>query len=629
MSNYPILDKLVHPKNIRLLNFKKLQSLVHECRQRIIEVTSQKGGHLASSLGTVELTVALLKKFDLTNDCIIWDVGHQAYSYKLLTGRNNKFPTIGQKDGLSKFLKRTESPFDHFGAGHASTSISASLGIAVAKEINCSKGKTIAVIGDGALTGGLAFEAMNHAGHIKKNIIVILNENDMSIDSNVGALSKTFNLIQGSLTYKRVKEEIKRREKKSIFGRIFVPTLKRINTSFMEFLSPSLWFEKLGFEYFGPIDGHNLKSLLSFLAKVEKHDKPVLLHIRTVKGKGLAYAEANSIKYHGVNPFKINTGEFIAKKNTGKAYTSLWSESFEKIFLADKNIIAISAAMVASTGLGKLYQKYPNRVFDVGIAEAHAVTFAAGAASKGLKPFVCIYSTFLQRALDNLIHDVALQNLPVRFVLDRAGFVGADGATHHGIFDLSYLRIIPNMAIMAPKDGKELVSMVTIMHQHDTGPIAIRFPRGNADVFYKATEKPQKITWARAEVLQQGEDICLLSVGTMVTVALELCQKLEADQISCLLINARFIKPLDEKTILASIAKVKRVVSLEENVIKGGFGAGVAELLQTKEIYKPYKVFGILDKFLFIGGSQDEQRKLAGIDANSIYKAIKQWLQHA
>lgn len=626
MNEYPILEKINHPKNVRTLSIKKLQCLVNECRHRIIEVTSQKGGHLASSLGTVELTVALLKKFDLEKDVIVWDVGHQAYSYKILTGRNKKFSTIGQKDGISKFLKRSESVYDHFGAGHASTSISASLGMSVAKELNNKKDKVIAVIGDGALTGGMAFEAMNHAGHIKKKLIVILNENDMSIDPNVGALSGTFNFIQGSKTYNNLKKEFKKIEKEGRFGKFLIPLLKRINSSFMEFLSPSLWFEKLGFEYFGPIDGHNLKNLLSYLSKVEKSQNPVLLHIITTKGKGLSYAEADSLKYHGVNPFEIDTGKFLAKKNIGKTYTSLWSESFEKFFLKDKKVIAISAAMIGSTGLAKFYIQHPNRIFDVGIAEAHAVTFAAGAASKGLKPFVCIYSTFLQRALDNLIHDIAIQNLPVRLVLDRAGFVGADGATHHGIFDLSYLRMIPNMKIMVPKDGKELASMVEILYKHNTSPIAIRFPRGNANTFYTEKEKPVSIPFGKAEVITQGKEICFLAIGTMVEVAEQVCQKLAKEKISCTLINARFVKPLDNKTILKEISQTKKIATLEENVAKGGFGAEIAELLQEKEIYKPLKIIGIPDKFLTIGGSQDEQRKLAQIDTNSVYKKIKAWI---
>ena len=628
MNKYPILERIIHPKNIHTLSLKKLQSLVAECRQRIIEITSQKGGHLASSLGTVELTVALLKKFDLEKDIIVWDVGHQAYSYKILTGRNKDFNTIGQKNGISKFLKRSESIFDHFGAGHASTSISAALGMSVAKEIIKEKDKVIAVIGDGALTGGLAFEAMNHTGHIKKNLIVILNENDMSINPNVGALSNTFNFIQNSKTYNKIKKEINKIEKEKKFGKIFVPILKRINSSFMEFLSPSLWFEKLGFEYFGPIDGHNLKKLLEFITIIKKKDKPILLHIITTKGKGVSYAENDSLKYHGVNPFEVNTGKFLAKKNVGKTYTALWSETFEKIFLKDKKIIAVSAAMIASTGLTKLYHKHPNRVFDVGIAEAHAVTFAAGAASKGLKPFVCIYSTFLQRALDNLIHDIAIQNLPVRLVLDRAGFVGADGVTHHGIFDLSYLRMIPNIVIMVPKNGKELTSMVDILYQHNTSPIAIRFPRGNADIFYTKKEKTQKIIFGKAERITTGEDLCFLAVGTMVEIAEEVCVKLEKEKISCSLINARFVKPLDKKTILKEINNTKKIVTLEENVIKGGFGNAIAEFLQEKEIYKPLKMIGIEDKFLTIGGSQKEQRELAKIDAKNVYKKIKSWLKN-
>ena len=606
-ENYPILSKIKDPSDVRKLPFKKLLKLVTECRQRIVEVTSQSGGHLASSLGTVEITVALLKKLNLEKDIIVWDVGHQAYSYKLLTGRNETFDTIGTRDGVSKFLKRKESQYDHFGAGHASTSISAALGMCVAQGLQKKNGKTVAIIGDGGMTGGLAFEAMNHAGHIKKNLIVIFNDNDMSIDPNVGALSKTFNLIQGSKTYNRIKKKIKEQEKKNLLKK-FIFALKRINISFMEFLSPSLWFEKLGFEYFGPLDGHNLKTILNFLDKIKDIQQPVLLHLYTTKGKGLSYAERDSLKYHGVAPFEKKTGQFKPAKKSGKSYTSLWSEHFTKIFKKDKKIIAISAAMIASTGLAKLFKDFPERVFDVGIAEAHAVTFSGGASTQGLKPFVCIYSTFLQRALDSLIHDIALQNLPVRFILDRAGFVGADGATHHGIFDLSYLRMIPNMVIMTPKDGKELVSMIDILYLHDSSPIALRYPRGSSEIFYKENEKIVKIPFGKAELLLEGKDICVIAVGIMVGIAAKLCQNLKKEGISCSLINARFVKPLDEKTIIPKIKIAKAVVTLEENVTHGGFGDGVLALCQEKEISKPIKIFGIPDKFFEKGGSPEKSR---------------------
>lgn len=619
---YPILSKIAHPNFIHQLSNKKIIQLIGECRQRIIEVTSKSGGHLASSLGTVELTVALLKKFDLDKDFIIWDVGHQAYSYKLLTGRNKSFDTIGSKFGISKFLKRSESSFDHFGAGHASTSISAALGICVSQQYKKKKGKVIAIIGDGALTGGLAFEAMNHAGHIKKNLLVILNENDMSIDPNVGSLSKTFNFIKGSDSYNKLKKKIKKQEKNFFFSKL-VPTLKRINTSFMEFLSPSLWFGKLGFEYFGPIDGHDFKELTNYLNKIENIEGPVLLHIRTVKGKGLSYAESDSLKYHGVNPFEAKTGKFLSTNKKGKAYTSLWSERFTKIFSQDKKVIAISAAMIGSTGLSGLYNKFPDRIFDVGIAEAHAVTFAAGAATQDFKPFVCIYSTFLQRALDNIIHDVALQNLPVKFVLDRAGFVGADGVSHHGIFDLSYLRMIPNMVIMTPKNGKELISMIDLLYKHNSSPIALRYPRGTTEIFYDEKETIELIKIGKGEILRKGKDICIFAIGIMVEIATVVCDKLLQEGISCSLINARFVKPLDEKLIIDSAKSSKAVVTLEENVVNGGFGSAVQELLQKEEIYKPIKILGVVDKFFYIGGSSDDQREMAGLDIKTIQKVIK------
>ena len=566
----------------------------------------------------------MLKKLNLEKDLIVWDVGHQAYSYKLLTGRNKIFDTLGTRDGVSKFLKRKESPYDSFGAGHASTSISAALGMCVAKKLQKQKSKVVAIIGDGGLTGGLAFEAMNHAGHIKKNLIVIFNDNNMSIDPNVGSLSKTFNLIQGSKAYNKIKKKIKEQEKKNVLKK-FISALRRVNTSFMEFLSPSLWFEKLGFEYFGPLDGHNLKTILSFLDKIKDIQQPVLLHLYTTKGRGLSYAERDSLKYHGVTPFEKKTGQFKTQKKSGKSYTTLWGEHFTKIFKKDKKVLAISAAMIGSTGLTKLFQDFPERVFDVGIAEAHAVTFSGGAATQGLKPFVCIYSTFLQRALDSLIHDIALQNLPVRFVLDRAGFVGADGATHHGIFDLSYLRMIPNMVIMTPKDGKELVSMIDILYLHDSSPIALRYPRGSSERFYKENEKIVKIPFGKAELLLEGKDICVIAVGIMVTIAAKLCQNLKKEGIDCGLINARFVKPLDEKTIIPKIKMAKAVVTLEENVIYGGFGSGVQGLCQENGIFKPIRIFGVPDNFFEKGGTPDEQRQLAGIDEISLQKTIKKW----
>ena len=467
-----VLDKIKVPGDVQNLNKDELAQLVCECRDRIIFATSRVGGHLASSLGTVELTIALYHVFNGSSDLFIWDVGHQAYTHKILTGRNDKIDQLGIKGGIGKFLRREESAYDHFGAGHASTSISAAAGMSVAQNLLKLKQKprAVAVIGDGALTGGLAYEAMNHVGGLDLDLTVILNDNDMSIDPNVGALSKTFNKIQTSRAYNLLRDEINKLEGSGKVSNFIHQSMKRINDSVMEFLSPAVWFEKLGFRYFGPVDGHNLKKTIAILRSAKTISGPVIVHLITKKGKGYSHAESDSLKYHGVTPFEPASGQFIQNKKNGKSYTSIWADAFGKLMEDDQRVTATSAAMVGSVGLKALQKKYPDRIFDAGIAEAHAVTFNAGLATQGYNPFVVIYSTFLQRALDQIIHDVALQNLPVKFVLDRAGFVGADGATHHGIFDLTYLRMIPNMVIMVPKNGKELTHMVEIMGQHQISP---------------------------------------------------------------------------------------------------------------------------------------------------------------
>ena len=624
---YPLLDNLSFPDSVQQFTQEKLHQLVDECRNRIIEVTSKKGGHLASSLGTIELTVALYHVFNGSTDHLIWDVGHQAYSHKLLTGRHHSFDKIGKKGGVGKFLVREESAYDHFGAGHASTSISSALGIAVAKRLNNNDtSKTIAIIGDGALTGGLAFEGMNHTGHLEENIIVILNDNEMSIDPNVGALQKTFNLIQSSKRYNKIREEISRLKKFQKIPRLFHNTVKRIDKSFMEFLSPSSWFEKLGFRYFGPIDGHNLVTVINTLKKIQDIKGPILLHVLTKKGKGYQFAEKDSLKYHGVTPFSLQTGNFIKKHTTGKSYTNIWAESFSEIFHSDNKTVAISAAMIGSTGLKDLQTQYPHRIFDVGICEAHAVTFAAGLSTQGIKPFVCIYSTFLQRALDQLIHDVAIQKLPIRFILDRAGFVGADGATHHGIFDLTYLRMIPNFVILVPRNGKELQSMLPLLHEYNNGPIAIRFPRNSTEEYYSEKAAPT-IKFATAEVLQEGTDITFFAVGSMVDTAIEIARKFQEKNISCNVINSRFVKPLDTKITLKYAQQCKFIFTLEENVVIGGFGSAIEELLAENSMYHPVYKFGIPDFFIEFA-SQDEQKEAARLDAYNIFQKSYETFSH-
>jgi 1-deoxy-D-xylulose-5-phosphate synthase len=617
------LDQLESSQEIKSFSNAQLTELAVDCRKRIIDVVSKTGGHLASSLGVVDLTVALAKIFDFEKDKIIWDVGHQAYAYKLLTGRRDQFDQLGKKGGIAKFLRRSESKFDHFGAGHASTSISAALGISTARALKNDEYKTIAVIGDGAMTGGLAFEALNHAGHLNQNLIVIFNDNKMSIDPVVGALSKTIINISSSKSFNKIRNEISLQSKQKKLPLTIVNGLKRLNESFMAFFTQGVWFEKLNFRYFGVIDGHNIKDLVSLLKVTRKVEGPVLLHISTQKGKGYSYAEGNAPSYHGVGAFEIDSGKPLASTQNGISYTQLWCRSFGDILAKDEKAIGISAAMLANTGLLPLEQKYPERIFDVGIAEGHGVTFAAGLSTQGIKPFVVIYSTFLQRAFDHIVHDVALQNLPVKFILDRAGFVGADGATHHGAMDLSYLRMIPNMVILSPKDGKEFQQMITLVHNYNAGPIALRFPRGNTTEYYEKDASPiPAIPFGRGELLQKGSDFILIAIGTMVNIALEVALELEKDGISVGVINARFVKPLDQELILQEVKIAKVVVTLEENMKAGGFGSGVMELIQEHNIYKPVICLGMPDRFIEYATPQ-EQLEEAGLDAPSIIAQLR------
>ena len=619
-----MLDELKKSSDIQNLSVKKLEELVGDCRKQILDVISQTGGHLASSLGAVELTVALAKVFNLERDKIVWDVGHQTYAYKLLTGRSDRFNQIGKKGGLSKFLSRFESKYDHFGAGHASTSISASLGISKARSLNGDDFKTIAVIGDGAMTGGLAYEALNHTGHLNENLIVILNDNEMSIDVNVGALSRTVLNISSSKSFNRVRAEIIRQIREHKLPLAITKTMDRVNDSLMAFFTKGIWFEKFNFRYFGQADGHSVKDLVSFLKLIKDIKGPILLHVNTQKGKGFVPAETNPALFHGVGPFDPETGDPQKGIQKGRSYTSIWSRSFAQIVDTDEKVVGISAAMSANTGLAEIQKSHPDRIFDVGIAEGHAVTFAGGMSTEGIKPFVVIYSTFLQRAFDHITHDICRQNLPVRFILDRGGFVGADGATHHGILDLTYLRMIPNMAIMVPKDGTEMQAMINLAHQYDKGPIAMRFPRGNTTEFSELgqSEIPE-LTFGKGETLQAGTEILLLAVGTMVGSALKVAEALEAGGCSVGVINARFVKPLDQTLILSAVSSAKLVATMEENVRTGGFGSGILEMLAEHEILKPVVQFGVPDQFIKFA-NREEQLEEAGLDVPSMTVKLQQ-----
>ena len=619
-----ILASISQPKEIQNLNLKELTQLAEECRQRIIEVTSQRGGHLASSLGTVEITVALLKNFDFSLDRIVWDVGHQAYPYKILTGRNEKFDSLGKAGGIKKFLSRDESSYDHFGAGHASTSISAALGMAIGRDLQSKKHRVIAVIGDGAMTGGLAFEALNHNGSLDKNMLVIYNDNGISIDPNIGAISKLMTRFASSRFYNSFREETLEFVEKAPFSERLglKTTLQKLHDSAKSFFSPpSMLFEQLGWRYFGTVDGHNLPELLDLIDHVKDLDGPIVIHAITQKGKGYAFAEEDSFKYHGVTPFEPVDGKFLKKKSAGSAisFSQVFGEKLGELMEKDESVVVVTAAMLSGTGIIKLQPKFPNRVLDVGIAEGHAVTCSAGLATTGNKPFVAIYSTFLQRALDHIIHDVAIQKLPVRFMLDRAGFVGPDGPTHHGVFDLTYLRMIPNMTIMVPRNGAELRIMMELAYNHEIGPLAIRYPRGNTDELDEKKIAP--LEFGKAHILRKGKDVALFAIGLMVDVAVHVAELLEKRGYSTAVINTRFVKPLDDEVIVQFGRKVKLLVSLEENTIHGGFGSGVLETLSENEICVPTLQIGVPDRFIS-QGSPDEQLSAAELSPEQIFYRI-------
>ena len=619
-----LLESISQPTEIQNLNLQELTQLAEECRQRIIEVTSQRGGHLASSLGTVEITVALLKNFNFNIDRIVWDVGHQAYAYKILTGRNEKFDSLGKAGGIKKFLSRDESSFDHFGAGHASTSISAALGMAIGRDLQQKKHRVVAVIGDGAMTGGLAFEALNHNGALDKNMLVIYNDNCVSIDPNVGAISKLLTRFASSRFYNSFREETLEFAEKAPFSERLglKTTLQKLHDSAKSFFSPpSMLFEQLGWRYFGTVDGHDLPELLDLINHVKDLDGPIVIHAITQKGKGYAFAEEDAHKYHGVTPFEPEDGKFLKKKSSGNAisFSQVFGNKLGELMARDEQVVVVTAAMLSGTGIVKLQPKYPERVLDVGIAEGHAVTCSAGLATTGSKPFVAIYSTFLQRALDHIIHDVAIQKLPVRFMLDRAGFVGADGPTHHGLYDLTYLRMIPNMTIMVPRDGEELRGMMELAYNNESGPSAIRYPRGN-------TANPDEndcsqLEFGKAQILRKGKDIALFAIGLMVDIAEQTADLLEKNGYSVAVVNARFVKPLDEDVIVRLGREVQLLVSLEENTIHGGFGSGVLETLSVSGICVPTLQLGVPDRFI-AQGNPDEQLKSAELSVEQIYPRI-------
>ncbi|MCJ7772074.1 MAG: 1-deoxy-D-xylulose-5-phosphate synthase [Desulfobacterales bacterium] len=615
------LDKINSPKDLKRLNRDELIILAKEIRRIIVEVVSKNGGHLGSSLGAVELAIAIHYVFDTPRDKVIWDVGHQAYAHKLLTGRRDRFQTLRKHNGLSGFPKMSESEYDAFTTGHSSTSISASLGIATGKRLKNERSKVIAIIGDGSMTAGIAFEGLNQAGDFRKeDIIVILNDNDMSISQNVGSLSS---FLSRKLSIKYL-QDLRKEFKyflKSLpkFGDDIYQFAKRTEDSFKAFVTPGMLFEALNFEYFGPIDGHRLNHLIDILNNIRELNEPVLLHVTTKKGKGYSPAEKNPIYFHGVGSFEIKTGNRIENKIKAPSYTNVFGSTLLELAKTDKKIVAVTAAMPEGTGLANFAEVFPERFFDVGIAEQHGVTFAAGLATEGFKPVVAIYSTFLQRAYDQIVHDVCIENIHVVFSIDRGGIVGEDGSTHNGLFDFCYLRSLPNMVVMAPGNENDLRRMLATAILHN-GPISLRYPRGSA-TGVQIESDIRTLSIGKGKILFSGDDILILAIGSTVWESIKAQAILHKKGISATVVDCRFVKPLDVDMIASLVKKIPRVITVEENVRQGGFGSAVIECLNDQGLNDFSLIrLGIPDVFVE-HGSQEFLRSKYGIDSNGIINA--------
>jgi len=621
-----ILDTINSPADLRQVSEVDLPKLADELRETIIETVSKTGGHLAPSLGVVDLTVALHYAFDTPKDKIIWDVGHQAYAHKLLTGRRERFKTLRQYGGISGFPKREESPYDNFNVGHASTSISAALGMVAARDIKGEDFRVVAVIGDGSISAGLAFEGLNQAGHLKKNLIVILNDNEMSISPNVGALSAYLNRMMTGNFYTKLRQETKQflqnipRVGESMFN-----IAKKAEESIKGFMAPGLLFEELGFQYVGPIDGHRMDHLLETFRNIKDFTWPVLVHVITKKGKGCEFAECNPSQFHGTPPFDPETGKAASKKQKVMSYTEVFGQTMVTLAEDNDKVVAITAAMSDGTGLEQFAAQYPDRFFDVGIAESHGVTFACGLAAEGMRPVAAIYSTFMQRAYDQVLHDLCLQNLPVTLALDRAGLVGEDGPTHHGVFDISYLRHLPNMIIMTPKDENELQHMLKTALEHN-GPAALRYPRGTG-LGVPMDQELKMLSIGKGEVLQDGDDVVIIAIGNMVKPAQVAGERLTAGGISAAVVNARFVKPLDEELILRLAKKTGRVVTVEEHALQGGFGSAVLECVEDNRL-STVKILriGLPDRFIE-HGPQAVLRQKYGLDTDGIFASVRDFVE--
>ncbi|GAB4297951.1 MAG: 1-deoxy-D-xylulose-5-phosphate synthase [Ignavibacteriaceae bacterium] len=623
-DKYKILSQVNYPSDIKNFSVPELKQLCTDIRNYMIDTISEIGGHFGGGLGTVELTVAAHKVFNTPYDLIVWDTGHQAYPHKIITGRKEALKRIRKLNGISGFLKRSESEYDAFGAGHASTSISAALGMAVARDLKKENRKVVAFIGDGAMTGGMAYEAMNNSGLIKTDLVVVLNDNKMSIAPNVWQISNYFTEMITHPDYNKFKGQIwDLTGKLDHFGDRLRKIATRLEGGIKAVITPGMLFEALGFRYFGPVNGHNLHQMIRIFEHVKNLKGPILIHAITEKGKGYKPAEADEQRLHASTPFDKITGKALKKSGSAPSYTSIFGNALVEIVKENKNVVGITGAMPDGTGLNLLQKHFPQNYFDVGIAEEHAVTFAAGLATQGVIPVVAIYSTFLQRAFDQIIHDVSLQNLHVVFVMDRAGLVGADGPTHHGAFDLTYLRMIPNMVIMAPKDESELRDMLYTAVEYKEGPIALRYPRGSA-LGVPLKENFEKLEIGKGEIISSGQDVLLLAVGSMVNYAIKAAEKLGASGISAEVVNMRFIKPLDAELLKTLTGKFKNIVTLEENALIGGFGSAVTEFLSDNNLKNNLLRIGLPDKFID-HGSQEELHRILEIDPDGIVKKVREF----
>ncbi|MEL0590893.1 MAG: 1-deoxy-D-xylulose-5-phosphate synthase [Planktothrix rubescens PR222] len=622
------LSEITHPNQLHGLSIHQLEQIAREIREKHLETVAATGGHLGPGLGVVELTLGLYQTLDLDRDKVIWDVGHQAYPHKLITGRYQNFHTLRQKYGVAGYLKRCENKFDHFGAGHASTSISAGLGMAIARDMKGENFKVVAIIGDGALTGGMALEAINHAGHLPNtNLMVVLNDNEMSISPNVGAISRYLNKMRLSPPVQFLTDNLEEQFKHLPFvGEALTPEMERMKEGMKRLAVSKVGavFEELGFTYVGPVDGHDLKELINTFQQAHKIPGPVLVHVATVKGKGYAIAEKDQVGYHAQNPFNLATGKAVpASKPKPPSYSKVFGETLVKLCENDSRIVGITAAMATGTGLDILQKKLPKQYIDVGIAEQHAVTMAAGLATEGMRPVVAIYSTFLQRAYDQIIHDVCIQELPVFFCLDRAGIVGVDGPTHQGMYDISYLRCLPNLVIMAPKDEAELQRMLVTGIEHTNGPIAMRYPRGSGLGVPLMEEGWEPLPIGKGEILRHGDDLLLMGYGSMVNMSMQVAEILSEHGIEATVINPRFVKPLDVELIAPLAKQIGKVVTIEEGCLMGGFGSAVAEALLDNNVVVPVKRFGVPD-ILVDHAEPNESFADLGLTSSQISEQIRE-----